>query len=193
MKEIRIVVAPVLRISLVFMILCGLVYPFIFTGVAQTLMPVKADGSLIKDKVGTIVGSELIGQQVSDPAYFQGRVSSIEYNGSGSGSNNYAPSNPDLEKRLENSIDKWKKDNPTVPIAEVPSELLTNSGSGLDPHITPKGAEVQVDRISDKGGISKSVLRKLIKEHTDGKELGFFGQEKVNVLKLNLALNELYK
>lgn len=193
MKELRLLTVPVLRFSVVVMIICGLIYPLVSTVIAQAFMPYKANGSMIEDSEGNIVGSEWIGQKVTDPNYFQGRISSVEYNGTGSGSNNYAPSNPDLKKRVQESIIQWGKQNPTVPVSEVPADLLTNSGSGIDPHISPEGAYVQIDRISERGGISKSVLKKLVKEHTKGRELGLFGQERVNVLKLNLALKELYK
>ncbi|WP_042352471.1 potassium-transporting ATPase subunit KdpC [Bacillus massiliigorillae] len=193
MKELKSIVSPVIRISLVFMLICGLIYPLVSTGVAQAFMQKKADGSLVYNAHHEVIGSELIGQNFSDPKYFHGRISSIENNANGSGSNNYAPSNKDYHKRLEESIVNWKKENPTIPIEEVPIDLLTNSGSGLDPHISPKAAYVQVDRIAEKGGISKEKLKSLIKEHTEGKALGLFGQEKINVLELNISLQKLYE
>lgn len=193
MKEFRSVAGPIIRICLVFMVLCGLIYPLASTGIAQAFMSDKADGSLLYNEENELVGSELIGQNFKDPKFFHGRISSIDYNGVGSGSMNYAPSNKDLHKRIEESIVKWEKENPSVPIEEVPSDLLTNSGSGLDPHISPESAYVQVDRIAAKGGLSKEELKSLIKKHTEGRELGLWGQEKVNVLKLNLELEKLYK
>ncbi|MEH6944554.1 potassium-transporting ATPase subunit KdpC [Bacillus sp. JJ722] len=193
MKELRSIISPVIRISLVFMLICGLIYPLISTGIAQAFMEKKADGSLIYNDKHEVIGSELIGQNFKDPKYFHGRISSIENNANGSGSNNYAPSNEDLHKRIEESITKWEQENPTVPIEEVPVDLLTNSGSGLDPHISPKAAYVQVDRIAEKGGISKEQLKSLIEKHTEGRELGLFGQEKVNVLQLNVSLQKLYE
>lgn len=182
-----------LRASLVFIILCGILYPLVTTGAAQLLMPDQANGSLIKDSEGNVVGSELIGQNFTDPKYFQGRVSSIEYNGAGSGSNNYAPSNPDLMERTKASIEDWKQNNPDVPVGELPIDLITNSGSGLDPHITPQSAEVQIPRISKLTGVSEGELERLVKEHTESRDLGVFGEPRVNVLKLNLALIELLK
>ena len=140
-----------------------------------------------------MIGSKLIGQNFTDPRYFQGRVSSIEYKAEASGSNNYAPSNPDLEKRVEKSIEEWKKQNPRVPVTEVPIDLVTNSGSGLDPDISPKAASVQVDRISKLTNIPKEKLNQLIKDQTEGAALGLFGEDRVNVLKLNLALQKLMK
>ena len=140
-----------------------------------------------------MIGSKLIGQNFTDPRYFQGRVSSIEYKAEASGSNNYAPSDPDLAKRVEKSIADWKVQNPSVPVTEVPIDLVTNSGSGLDPDISPKAASVQVDRISKLTNIPKEKLNQLIKDQTEGAALGLFGEDRVNVLKLNLALQKLIK
>jgi K+-transporting ATPase ATPase C chain len=189
----RLSLTIVLRISLVFIVLCGIIYPLVSTGAAQAIFPTQANGSLIKNEQGEAIGSELIGQTFNDPKYFQGRVSSIEYKAEASGSNNYAPSNPDLLKRIEASLEVWKQNNPDVPVSEVPIDLITNSGSGLDPHITPKAAQVQVPRISRLTGISADQLNKLIDEHTEGRDLGLFGDPRVNVLKLNIALREKLK
>ncbi|SCM92355.1 Potassium-transporting ATPase C chain [Bacillus mycoides] len=187
------ILSPIIRITFTFLVLCGLVYPLIVTGIAQAVMKDNADGSLIYNDKDEVVGSKLIGQNFTDPRYFHGRVSSIEYKAEASGSNNYAPSNPDLEKRVEKSIEDWKKQNPTVPVTEVPIDLVTNSGSGLDPDITPQAAFVQVDRISKITNISKKTLNQLIKEQTEGAALGLFGEDRVNVLKLNLELQKLIK
>ncbi|MDG2800297.1 K(+)-transporting ATPase subunit C, partial [Vibrio parahaemolyticus] len=140
------ILSPIIRITFTFLVLCGLVYPLIVTGIAQAVMKDNADGSLIYNDKNEVIGSTLIGQNFTDPRYFHGRVSSIEYKAEASGSNNYAPSNPDLEKRVEKSIEEWKKQNPSVPVTEVPIDLVTNSGSGLDPDISPKAASVQVER-----------------------------------------------
>lgn len=187
------ILAPIVRVTFTFLVLCGLVYPLIVTGIAQAVMKDNADGSLIYNDKGEVVGSKLIGQNFTDPRYFHGRVSSIEYKAEASGSNNYAPSNPDLAKRVEKSIEDWKKQNPTVPVTEVPIDLVTNSGSGLDPDISPKAASVQVDRISKLTNIPKETLDQLIKEQTEGAALGLFGEDRVNVLKLNLELQKLIK
>lgn len=181
------------RASLVFLVLCGLLYPLASTGIAQLLMPHKANGSLIKDDSGQTVGSALIGQTFADPKFFHGRVSSIDNNGAGSGSNNYAPSNPELLKRAEESIAAWTRDNPDVPVSELPIDLITNSGSGLDPDISPASARVQIPRIAKLTGIPADRLQKLVEEQTTGRSLGVFGEPRVNVLKLNLALQELMK
>lgn len=181
------------RCSLVFIVLCGLVYPLVSTGAAQVLFPGNANGSLITNNEGKVVGSELIGQSFTDPRFFQGRVSSIEYKAEASGSNNYAPSNPDMLKRTEESIAAWKQSNPDVPVSKLPIDLITNSGSGLDPHISPESASVQVPRISKLTGVPADQLRKLIEASTEGRDLGVFGEPRVNVLKLNLSLSELLK
>jgi len=187
------ILSPIIRITFTFLVLCGLVYPLIITGIAQAVMKDNADGSLIYNDKDEVVGSKLIGQNFTDPRYFHGRVSSIEYKAEASGSNNYAPSNPDLAKRVEKSIAEWKEQNPTVPVTEVPIDLVTNSGSGLDPDISPKAASVQVDRISKLTNIPKENLDQLIKDQTEGAALGLFGEDRVNVLKLNLELQKLMK
>lgn len=179
-----------LRAGIVFIAICGILYPLACTGLAQLLIPSQANGSLIKNAEGKVVGSELIGQKFADQRYFQGRVSSIEYKAEASGSNNYAPSNAVMLERTKQSIEDWKKDNPDVPISQLPIALITNSGSGLDPHITPESAEVQIPRISRLTGIPAERLRKLVKQHTEDRDLGVFGEPRVNVLKLNLALQQ---
>lgn len=187
------ILSPIIRITFTFLVLCGLVYPLIVTGIAQAVMKDNADGSLIYNDKNEVIGSKLIGQNFTDPRYFHGRVSSIEYKAEASGSNNYAPSNPDLEKRVEKSIEEWKKQNPSVPVTEVPIDLVTNSGSGLDPDISPKAASVQIERILKLTKIPKETLEQLIKDQTEGAALGLFGENRVNVLKLNLELQKLLK
>lgn len=187
------ILSPIVRITFTFLVLCGLVYPLIVTGIVQAVMKDNADGSLIYNDKNEVIGSKLIGQNFTDPRYFHGRVSSIEYKAEASGSNNYAPSNPDLEKRVEKSIEEWKKQNRAVPVTEVPIDLVTNSGSGLDPDISPQAASVQVDRISKLTNIPKEKLNQLIKNQTEGAALGLFGENRVNVLKLNLELQKLLK
>ncbi|SFA93073.1 K+-transporting ATPase ATPase C chain [Cohnella sp. OV330] len=179
-----------IRISLLFILLCGIVYPLVSTGLAQLLFPHQANGSLLKDKDGNVVGSELIGQSFADPSYFQGRVSSIDYKAEASGSNNYGPSNPDLLARVKASIAQWQTENPDVPADRLPIALITNSGSGLDPHITPQSALVQIPRIAKLTGLSAAYLTSLVGAFTEDRDLGVFGDKRVNVLKLNLALKE---
>ncbi|BBH21959.1 potassium-transporting ATPase KdpC subunit [Paenibacillus baekrokdamisoli] len=185
------IVTVAIRASIVFILLCGVIYPLVSTGAAQLLFPFQADGSLIKDAKGNVVGSELIGQSFTDQSFFQGRISSIEYKAEASGTNNYGPSNPALLERVKASMEEWKKNNPDVPIDQVPIALLTNSGSGLDPDITPQSAIVQIPRISKLTGISADTLTKLVDTHTQGRSLGVFGDPRINVLKLNIALQAL--
>ncbi|WP_028594127.1 potassium-transporting ATPase subunit KdpC [Paenibacillus assamensis] len=183
----------IIRMSIGLMVLCGLVYPIVMTAAAQTLFPHQANGSLVKDDSGQIVGSALIGQSFTDSKYFHGRVSSIEYNGAGSGSGNLAPSNEALTERAAQSFSDWKENNPQVAVSEVPADLLTNSASGLDPHITPQAAAVQIPRIVKATGLSESQLTQLVEKHTEGPDLGLFGESRVNVLLLNIELGQLLK
>ncbi|MFD0589071.1 potassium-transporting ATPase subunit KdpC [Paenibacillus sp. GCM10027627] len=177
-----------IRLSLVLMLVCGVLYNLAVTGIAQVAMPHKADGSLIYNENGDVIGSELIGQSFAGPGLFHGRVSSIDYAANGSGTPNYAPSNPDMLARTQASIEAWKQNNPDVPIDQLPIDLITNSGSGLDPHISVKAAEAQISRISKETGVSKEELESLVREHTRGRELGLFGEPVVNVLLLNKDL-----
>jgi len=179
------------RAAIVFIVLCGIAYPLLCTGLAQLIIPHQANGSLIKDAAGNTIGSELIGQSFTDPKYFQGRVSSIDNNAAGSGSMNYAPSNPDMLKRTQDSIEAWKQANPDVPISKLPIDLVTNSGSGLDPHISPESADVQIPRVSKLTGIAQETLQKLVDKHTQGRDLGLFGEPRVNVLELNIDLQAM--
>jgi potassium-transporting ATPase KdpC subunit len=182
---------PVLRICLTFMLIFGLGYPLIFTFVAKGIFPWQADGSLIYNKNNEVIGSALIGQKFESPQFFQGRVSAVDYNGAGSGSSNLAPSNPALIERIHQSLTDWELHNPNVPAASVPLDLVTSSASGLDPHISPEAAEVQIPRISQATGISGSKLREIVAKHIEERELGLFGERKVNVLKLNIELQRL--
>lgn len=182
-----------LVLSLVLMVVCGLGYNLVVTGIAQAIASEKANGSLVYDGQGHVIGSELIGQKFEDPKFFQSRISSIEYNGAGSGTPNYAPSNQDMIKRTTESIENWRKENPNIPVAQLPIDLITNSGSGLDPHISPEAALAQVPRIHQLTGLDRVKLEALIQENAEGRELGLFGEPRVNVLKLNIALNGLLK
>ncbi|WP_369901004.1 K(+)-transporting ATPase subunit C [Bacillus manliponensis] len=193
MAEKQSLIAPAFRLTGALVVLCGLVYPAAVTGIAQGVMEEKANGSLIYNEKKQVIGSELIGQQFKGKEYFHGRVSSIEYKAEGSGSNNYAPSNPELLERTEESIEMWKEKNQSVPVTEIPIDLITNSGSGLDPHITPKAAYAQIDRVSKFANISKEKLERLVDTYTEGATLSIYGKERVNVLKLNMEVQKLMK
>lgn len=184
------VIAITLRTSAVLMALI-LMYQLAVTGIAQAFMPDKANGSLVYNDKGEIIGSELIGQSFADPNFFHGRVSSIDYNAAGSGTPNYAPSNPDLLARTQKSLAAWQAANPDVPVSKVPIDLVTNSGSGLDPHISPQAAAVQIPRVGRATGLSEEKLRQLVARHTEGRDWGLFGEPRVNVLKLNIELQSM--
>lgn len=198
MKGLKNILKNAISLSLVLIVICGIAYPMALTATGQVLFKDKAEGSFIEVD-GEKVGSKNIGQQFTEPYFFKGRVSSINYNtytekdkedgtytGVGSGSFNYAPSNPELKKRVEASMDEFLKNNPDVNKEDIPADLMTASGSGLDPNISVKSAEIQVPAISKASGISEGQLNKMIKENTDSKFLGIFGEERVNVLELNI-------
>lgn len=191
MNDNKGVFGPIVRTSFLLMLLCGFIYPVAMTGVAQVLMPSKADGSLLYNDEGQKIGSELIGQSFTSKKYFHGRVSSIAYDGAGSGSGNYAPSNEEMIQRTKDSVAEWGQANPDIPVSDLPMDLVTNSGSGLDPHISPEGAYAQVPRISEATGIDQTDINSLIEKNTQGRELGLFGEPRVNVLLLNIDLAKM--
>ncbi len=175
---------------LLFTVLTGLIYPLAVTVIAQLIFPHQANGSIIL-KDGKAVGSELIGQEFSDPKYFWGRLSATSpypYNGGSSSGSNLGPSNPDLMKAAQARIDALHAADPSN-AARIPVDLVTASGSGLDPHISPAAAEYQLKRVAKARGLDASALRTLIAQHTDGRWLGILGEPVVNVLELNLALD----
>jgi K+-transporting ATPase ATPase C chain len=173
--------------TMVTTVLLGLIYPFVVTGLAQVLFPRQANGSLITAD-GKIVGSHLIGQPFSSPGYFRSRPSAAGtgYDASNSGGSNLGPTNKMLVDRMTGDAQKAQAENPGV---EVPVDLITTSGSGLDPHISPEAAEFQVPRVAHERNISESDLRTVIANHTEGRQLGFLGEPRVNVLELNLDLD----
>lgn len=207
MKTVVKTIGKAVVFCLVMMVLCSLIYPLALTGVSQLTMEAKADGSKV-DEEGNLttdtkkaVGSALIGQDFTEDCYFQGRVSSVNYNtyteeqkengeyaGVASGSYNYGNSNPELEKRMQEDLDEFLKDHPGVKPEDVPAELLTASGSGLDPHISPRSAEVQIPTVAENSGLSEEVVEQIVKDNTEHKTLGVFGEERVNVLGCNLDI-----
>jgi potassium-transporting ATPase KdpC subunit len=181
---------PGLRMTLVMTVLTGLIYPLAVTGLSQLLFRDKANGSLITVN-GQVVGSELIGQNFTRPEYFQPRPSAAGndgYDPTASGGSNLGPTNKKLIDRVQASVEKFHKDNPGYQGA-IPADLLTASGSGLDPHISPASADAQAERVAKARGVSVSQVQALIASHTEGRDLGFLGEPRVNVLLLNLDLD----
>ncbi|WP_287129179.1 potassium-transporting ATPase subunit KdpC [Candidatus Cyanaurora vandensis] len=175
-----------LRMSLFLILVCGLGYPLLTTGIAQTVFPAQANGSLIQAQ-GQTVGSRLIGQNFTSDRYFQGRISSLTYKAEASGNPNYGPTNQAYLDRVRTDVARLTQRDGTPP----PIDLVTNSGSGLDPHITPAGARVQVPRIARTRGLEPSRVQQLVEQNTTDRTLGIFGEPHINVLALNLALDQL--
>ncbi len=186
MREFR----PALVILIVLSVITGLLYPALVTGVAQLFFPREANGSFI-EKNGKALGSQLIGQPFSDPKYFWSRPSATSpypYNASSSSGSNQGPLNPALKGAVEGRIKALREADPDNK-ASVPVDLVTASGSGLDPHVSPAAAEYQVARVAKARGVDAPKVRALVEQSTEGRQWGFFGEPRVNVLALNLALD----
>jgi len=183
---------PAIVILALFTLLTGVLYPLAVTGLAQALFPRQANGSLI-ERNGQVIGSELIGQAFDNPRYFWGRLSAtapFPYNAAASSGSNLGPTNPALEVAVKTRIDALQKADPGN-TQSIPVDLVTASGSGLDPHISVAAALYQVPRVARERGLSEEQVRSLVSAHTDGRTFGFLGEPRVNVLKLNLALDEI--
>jgi potassium-transporting ATPase KdpC subunit len=179
---------PAIALTVVLTVLLGVVYPLMVTGLAQVIFPRQAAGSLI-EKDGKVIGSRLIGQPFGGPGYFHSRPSAAGagYDATASAGTNLGPTSLKLfETNIKAAAEALKEENPNVPI---PVDLVTASASGLDPHITPAAAEFQVPRVAKERGLKADEVRRLVREHTEGRQLGFLGEPRVNVLELNLALD----
>lgn len=194
-----------LTFSIMMFVLCGLAYPLLVTGISQLILPAKANGNLVYVD-GSAVGSQLVGQQFDKEIFMKSRPSAVNYNvytaqekadgkytGVASGSTNYAPTNPKLVERLQADLDSFLAANPTAQKGSIPADLLTASGSGLDPHISVQSAAIQIPALAKNTGLSAETLDKIVRENTQGKLLGVFGEPTVNVLGVNIAIAKALK
>lgn len=183
---------PALTMLAALTVLTGLAYPFAVTGIAQWIFPHQANGSVIV-RNGTIVGSELIGQYFDDPKYFWGRPSAtvpVPYNAASSGGSNLGPTNPALIEEVKKRVAALRAADPEND-QPVPVDLVTASGSGLDPHISPSAAQYQVRRVARARNLDERRVQGLVARHTEGRQFGYLGEARVNVMRLNLALDSM--
>ena len=200
------ILKPAVTSTLVLLVVCGLIYPLVMNGLGAVLFPYQSKGSIIEID-GQKVGSEHIGQEFTEDYFMKGRPSAVNYNtykedeegnqtyndgtpfgGVSSGSKNYAPSNPALKERVEKDMEAILEADPDLKREDIPSDLVTASGSGLDPHISPEAAAIQLPGISEASGISIEDLEKIVENNTDGKLLGIWGNDTVNVLGVNIEI-----
>jgi K+-transporting ATPase ATPase C chain len=185
-------ILPAVRITLVLTILTGMLYPALVTGIVQVIFPHQANGSLMEVN-GKVVGSELLGQKFTKPEYFQGRPSAAGdgYDAANSGGSNLGPTNQKLIDRIKGDAEKFRKENPDF-AGPIPADLLTSSASGLDPDLSPASAAAQVARVAKARGVPTAQIQELVERLVAPRQLGFLGEPRVNVLKLNLALDSSF-
>jgi potassium-transporting ATPase KdpC subunit len=186
LKELR----SAILITFVLTIITGILYPLAVTGIAQTIFHKQANGSLIESD-GKVIGSEIIGQNFAKPEYFHPRPSQNSYDAANSGGSNLGPTNPALADRLKKDAETFRKDNPEY-TGPIPADAITASGSGLDPEISPANAISQAARVAKARGASTDAVQNLVAINTKQRDLGVLGEPRVNVLKLNMALDQAY-
>ena len=179
---------------IVLTVLLGIIYPIVLSGISQVLFPFQANGSLVRDSAGNVVGSELLAQGFSKPEYFHPRPSAAGtdgYDATSSGGSNLGPTNQKLVDAVQQRAVQYREENGLAADAQVPVDAVTTSASGLDPDISPANALLQVPRVAKARGMSEDQVRSLVNQNTEGRVLGFLGEPRVNVLKLNIALDAL--
>ena len=183
-----------LRATIVTLVLTGLIYPFVMTGLAQVLFPWRANGSLVTDEKGQVVGSELIAQGFANPAYFQPRPSAAGekgYDATSSSGSNLGPTSKKLQDRIKDEIERLREENPDA-VGAIPAELVTTSASGLDPHLSPEAMLWQLPRVAKARGVAPDRVKAIVDSYVQGRTLGILGEPRVNVLMVNLALNRQF-
>jgi potassium-transporting ATPase KdpC subunit len=188
------VTSVAVRTTIVTLVLTGLIYPFVMTGLAQVLFPWRANGSLITDEKGQVVGSELIAQGFANPAYFQPRPSAAGdkgYDAANSSGSNLGPTSKKLQDRIKDDLKRLKQENPEA-TTPVPAELVTTSGSGLDPHLSPAAMLWQVPRVAKARGVTADRVKAVVDSNVEGRTFGILGEPTVNVLLVNLALDRQF-
>jgi K+-transporting ATPase ATPase C chain len=183
-----------LRTTIVTLVLTGLIYPFVITGIAQVLLPWRANGSLVTDEKGQVIGSELIAQGFANRAYFQPRPSAAGdkgYDAANSSGSNLGPTSKKLQDRIKEDVKRLKAENPDA-TGPIPGELVTTSGSGLDPHISPQGALWQIPRIAKARGVAPERIKTVVEANIEDRTFGLLGEPRVNVLLVNLALDRQF-
>jgi len=195
MKTILIDIKNTIIVSIIFTVLCCAIYPVVVWGIGQLLFSHQANGSLIVSKDGKILGSELLGQQFASDKYFNSRPSAAGtgYDATSSGGTNLGPTSQKLNDSIKSAIDAYRKQNNMPADALVPADAVTSSASGLDPHISPANAAIQLPRVAKARSLDPAQVQALVEQYTDKPFLGIIGDPGVNVLKLNLALDDLAK
>jgi K+-transporting ATPase ATPase C chain len=185
------ILRPAVSMLLIWSLITGVVYPLLITGCAQFFFPIQANGSLLLDRDGKPRGSGLIGQAFDEPKYFWGRPSATmpyPYNAEASSGSNLGPTNPALVERVQNDVLRYRQSH-AESHQSIPVDLVTASGSGLDPHVSVAGVEYQIPRVAKSRGMNPNELKALVEQHIEGRQWLLFGEPRVNILKLNLALD----